>query len=43
MINHRKSYAMGENHTQHIESAFSLLKRGAYGTFYKVSIKRLTR
>jgi transposase-like protein len=43
MINHRKSYAMGENHTQHIESAFSLLKRGVYGTFHKVSIKHLGR
>src|SRR6266481_4957482 len=26
MINHGKSYAIGENHTQSIESAFSLLK-----------------
>lgn len=43
MINHRKSYAMGENHTQHVESAFSLLKRGVYGTFHKVSIKHLGR
>ncbi len=43
MINHRRSYAMGENHTQHIESAFSLLKRGVYGTFHKVSIKHLGR
>lgn len=43
MINHRKSYAVGENHTQHIESAFSLLKRGVYGTFHKVSIKHLGR
>ena len=43
MINHIKSYAHGENHTQHIESAFSLLKRGVYGTFHKVSIKHLGR
>lgn len=43
MINHRKSYAIGENHTQHIESAFSLLKRGVYGTFHKLSIKHLGR
>ncbi len=43
MINHRKSYAKGENHTQHIESAFSLLKRGVYGSFHKVSIKHLGR
>jgi hypothetical protein len=43
MINRRRSYAIGENHTQHIESAFSLLKRGVYGTFHKVSIKHLGR
>src|SRR6266404_3104551 len=43
MINHRKSYAIGENHTQSIESAFSLLKRGVYGTYHKVSIKHLGR
>lgn len=36
-------YAEGENHTQSIENAFSLLKRGVYGTFHKVSIKRLGR
>ncbi len=43
MINHQRSYASGPNHTQHIESAFSLLKRGVYGTFHKVSIKHLGR
>ena len=43
MINHQRSYASGANHTQHIESAFSLLKRGVYGTFHKVSIKHLGR
>jgi transposase-like protein len=42
-INHQRSYAVGPNHTQHIESAFSLLKRGVYGTFHKVSIKHLGR
>ncbi len=42
-INHIKSYAQGDIHTQHIESAFSLLKRGVYGTFHKVSIKHLGR
>jgi len=41
MINHRKSYAKGENHAQHIESTFSLLKRGVHGSFHKVSIKHL--
>lgn len=42
-INHISSYAIGENHTQTVESAFSLLKRGIYGTFHKVSIKHLER
>jgi transposase-like protein len=42
-INHIQSYAQGQTHTQHIESAFSLLKRGVYGTFHKVSIKHLGR
>jgi len=42
-INHQETYASGANHTQHIESAFSLLKRGVYGTFHKVSIKHLGR
>jgi transposase-like protein len=43
MINHTRSYADGDNHTQHIESAFSLLKRGVVGSFHKVSIKHLQR
>lgn len=43
MINHTRSYADGDNHTQHIESAFSLLKRGVFGSFHKVSIKHLQR
>ncbi|HTC64877.1 MAG TPA: IS1595 family transposase [Candidatus Saccharimonadales bacterium] len=43
MINHIKSYAEGENHTNSIENAFSLLKRGVYGTYHKVSIKHLGR
>jgi hypothetical protein len=33
----------GEVHTNTIEDAFSLLKRGIYGTFHKVSIKHLGR
>lgn len=36
-------YVMGEIHTQHVENAFSLLKRGIYGTYHKVSIKHLAR
>ena len=43
MIDHTKSYGIGENHTNTIENAFSLLKRGVYGTFHKVSIKHLPR
>jgi transposase-like protein len=42
-INHIRSYTQGSTHTQHIENAFSLLKRGVYGTFHKVSIKHLGR
>ena len=43
MINHIVSYAEGENHTQGVENAFSLLKRGIYGTYHQVSIKHLGR
>jgi hypothetical protein len=42
-INHTRSYAIGENTTNSIENAFSLLKRGVYGTFHQVSIKHLGR
>jgi hypothetical protein len=41
MTNHIRSYAQGVNHTNSIENAFSLLKRGVYGTYRKVSIKHL--
>jgi hypothetical protein len=34
---------MGDTHTNTIENAFSLLKRGVYGTFHKVSMKHLGR
>lgn len=43
MINHIVSYAEGDNHTQGVENAFSLLKRGIYGTFHQVSEKHLGR
>ena len=43
MINHKSSYGRGENHTNTIENAFSLLKRGIYGSYHKVSIKHLGR
>jgi transposase-like protein len=42
-INHIRSYGLGENHSNTIENAFSLLKRGIYGSFHKVSSKHLGR
>jgi transposase-like protein len=42
-INHSVRYVEGEVHTNTIESAFSLLKRGIVGSFHKVSIKHLHR
>ena len=42
-INHTRSYEVGTTHTNTIENAFSLLKRGVYGTFHHVSIKHLGR
>jgi transposase-like protein len=42
-INHARSYGIGDLHTNTVENAFSLLKRGIYGTFHKVSIKHLGR
>src|SRR5579883_567893 len=43
MIDHITSYAQDENHTNTVENAFSLLKRGIYGTFHQVSVKHLGR
>ena len=41
-VNHSaKEYVRGEIHTNTIESAFSLLKRGILGTWHKVSAKHL--
>jgi transposase-like protein len=43
-IRHKdKVYVRGDVHTNTIESAFSLLKRGLIGSFHKVSIKHLGR
>jgi transposase-like protein len=42
-ICHISSYGIGDIHTNTIENAFSLLKRGVYGTFHKVSSKHLGR
>jgi len=41
-INHSKHiYAIGDVHTNTIENAFSLLKRGIMGTWHKISAKHL--
>jgi transposase-like protein len=43
-IRHRdKVYVQGDVHTNTVESAFSLFKRGIAGNFHKVSIKHLQR
>jgi len=43
MICHKQTYGIGDTHTNTIENAFSLLKRGLYGTYHKVSLKHLAR
>ena len=41
-INHKsKVYVMGDIHTNTVENAFSLLKRGVTGTWHKISAKHL--
>lgn len=41
-IRHKnRVYVMGDTHTNTVESAFSLLKRGIMGTWHKVSAKHL--
>ncbi len=40
-ICHSKEYVCGDIHTNTVESAFSLLKRGIIGTWHKVSAKHL--
>lgn len=42
-INHSREYVRGDVHTNTIESAFSLLKRGIIGSFHQISIKHLHR
>jgi hypothetical protein len=42
-INHSKTYGIGTTHTNTIENAFSLFKRGLIGSYHKVSIKHLRR
>jgi hypothetical protein len=40
-IDHNKSYAIGHTHTNTIENAFSLFKRGLIGSYHHVSLKHL--
>jgi transposase-like protein len=41
-VNHsKKEYARGDIHTNTVESAFSLLKRGIVGTWHRISAKHL--
>lgn len=40
-ICHSKEYVQGDVHTNTVESAFSLLKRGIIGTWHRVSAKHL--
>jgi transposase-like protein len=40
-VNHSREYVHGDVHTNTVESAFSLLKRGIVGTWHKVSAKHL--
>jgi transposase-like protein len=42
-IKHKKTYVQGNIHTNSIENAFSLLKRGITGSWHHVSAKHLQR
>jgi hypothetical protein len=42
-LSHKQTYAMGDVHTNTIENAFSLFKKGLYGSFHHVSKKHLGR
>lgn len=43
-IRHKdKVYVQGNVHTNTVESAFSLFKRGVIGSFHKISIKHMQR
>ena len=43
MYRYTPSYRIGDRNTNTIENAFSLLKRGVYDTFHRVSIRRSGR
>jgi len=40
-IRHKEGYVTGDVHTNTVESAFSLLKRGIMGTWHRMSVKHL--
>jgi transposase-like protein len=40
-INHSREYVNGDIHTNTVESAFSLFKRGVMGTWHRMSVKHL--
>jgi transposase-like protein len=40
-IKHKDTYVVGDIHTNTVESAFSLLKRGIIGTWHRISTKHL--
>jgi len=42
-VDHSREYVHGDVHTNTLECAFSLLKRGIVGNFHRVSIKHLQR
>jgi transposase-like protein len=42
-ISHKHTYGIGDTHTNTIENAFSLFKKGLYGSFHRVSKKHLAR
>lgn len=41
-IRHKETYVQSEVHTNTVESAFSLFKRGVMGTWHKISAKHLS-
>lgn len=40
-IRHKETYVQGQVHTNTVENAFSLFKRGVMGTWHKISAKHL--
>jgi transposase-like protein len=40
---HKLQFVKGDIHTNHVETAFSLFKRGLIGSFHRISVKHLSR